>query len=159
MTGERKKNRAPLAALLLALASIGVSAIFFFVSFRGEIVLQWVSLLLAAAGLIWGVIGVWRAYGQPQIYSGKVSAPIFAVIALLVLGLMGFGWKSARQLPASTGAPQLGQKAPDFTLSDSNGKQVSLAQLLQPAQSGNAAQPSTGSAPKAVLLIFYRGYW
>ena len=135
---------------MLALAAIGASASFFFVSFRGEIVLQWLALLLALAGLIWGVVGVRRAYGQSQIYGGKVTAPIFAVIALLVLGLMGFGWKSARQLPASTGAPQVGQKAPDFTLSDSNGQQVSLAQLLQPA---------AGGAPKAVLLIFYRGYW
>ena len=145
-------------ALLLALAAIGVSAGFFFVSFSGEIALQWLSQLLAVAALVWGVIGVKRAFGQPQVYGGKVIAPIFGVIALLVCGLIGFGWISARNLPRSGGAPQVGQKAPDFTLNDTNGKQVSLGELLGPAQAG-ATTAAGQASPKAVLLIFYRGYW
>jgi peroxiredoxin len=35
-----------------------------------------------------------------------------------------------RQLPESGAAPQVGEKAPDFTLTDSNNKPVTLAQLL-----------------------------
>ncbi len=49
------------------------------------------------------------------------------------------------------GAPQVGQKAPDFTLTDTTGRQVSLNELL--------TTPINGTAPKGVLLVFYRGYW
>jgi peroxiredoxin len=50
-----------------------------------------------------------------------------------------------RQVHPSTGAPRVGQKAPEFTLSDQDGKNVSLSDLVH------------GS--KAVALIFYRGFW
>jgi peroxiredoxin len=39
----------------------------------------------------------------------------------------------------------VGQRAPDFALADANGKTVALSDMLK----GN----------RAVLLIFYRGYW
>jgi len=78
----------------------------------------------------------------------------------------------ARAVPASAGAPHVGQTAPDFTLTDTAGKAVSLAQLLGPATGGaTAADPiingvtngitngATNGAAKAVLLVFYRGYW
>ncbi|HET9363530.1 MAG TPA: hypothetical protein VFP71_00945, partial [Candidatus Angelobacter sp.] len=94
------------------------------------------------------------------------SSSILGVLALLICGLGIFIWVHARELPASSGAPHVGQKAPDFTLSDSNGNKVSLAQLLAPVQStdqaGNAGAPNSpaaNSSQKAVLLIFYRGYW
>jgi peroxiredoxin len=54
-------------------------------------------------------------------------------------------------LPASKGAPQVGQKMPEFSLPDADGKQVSLNELL--------STPVDGQSPKGVLLIFYRGYW
>jgi peroxiredoxin len=54
-------------------------------------------------------------------------------------------------LPASTGAPHVGQKAPTFTLNDPNDSPVTLAQLL--------TEPINNKPPKGVLLIFYRGYW
>ncbi|PYL38772.1 MAG: hypothetical protein DMF36_07130 [Verrucomicrobia bacterium] len=50
-----------------------------------------------------------------------------------------------RQVPPSTGAPRVGQKAPEFTLSDQDGRDVSLRDLR--------------SKSKAVALIFYRGFW
>jgi peroxiredoxin len=52
-----------------------------------------------------------------------------------------------RMLPASHGAPAVGQKAPEFTLPDTNHQSVALSQLL--------AAPGS----KGVVLIFYRGYW
>jgi len=49
--------------------------------------------------------------------------------------------------------PIVGQKAPDFTLQDTSGHPVTLAQLL------SSPVPGSAEPPKAVLLIFYRGYW
>ena len=44
-----------------------------------------------------------------------------------------------------------GKKAPEFSLSDTNGKLVSLSELL--------TTPVDGKTPKGVVLVFYRGYW
>ena len=71
----------------------------------------------------------------------------FAFIALFIFSVFVF----SRWLPPSTGAPQVGQKAPDFTLQDQTGRQVSLNELL--------TAPVNGNPPKSVLLVFYRGYW
>jgi peroxiredoxin len=70
----------------------------------------------------------------------------------VILGLFVFIiFIGGRWLPASNGAPQVGQLAPGFSLPDTNGNQVSLDDLL--------TTPINGSAPKGVLLVFYRGYW
>ncbi len=57
--------------------------------------------------------------------------------------------------PAGDKVPNVGEKAPDFTLPDSAGKSIKLSELL--------ASPVNGEAPRDkgawVLLIFYRGYW
>jgi len=49
-----------------------------------------------------------------------------------------------RQVPLSAQAPRVGQRAPEFTLPDQNGKQVALSDLL---------------SPNGAVLIFYRGHW
>jgi hypothetical protein len=147
-------------AFLLALAAMGLTVGFFF-EVPGKRLLVWLTLLLALGGLIWGAIGIKRAFSRPRVYGGRITAPIFGVIALLVCGLLGFLFFHTRSLPASTGAPQIGQKAPEFTLTDTHGNQVSLGQMLGGGASPGAANVSAGSAgtPKAVLLVFYRGYW
>jgi hypothetical protein len=77
-------------------------------------------------------------------------------ILLTILGLMALSWVRflsfglPPQLPSSSGAPRLGQKAPQFTLPDQDGKPVSLAGLLK---------PRGGVAANGIILIFYRGYW
>jgi len=112
----------------------------------------WLSLLLSLIGLVVVLLGLWRAFGQSTVYKGKLSGSIAAAFSLLFLGgAIVFFW-SARHIPAeSAAAPQVGQQVPDFTLPDSDGHSVSLTQLY------------TGSAgkepPKALLLVFYRGYW
>jgi hypothetical protein len=62
----------------------------------------------------------------------------------------------SRDLPAAGGAPKVGQKAPQFSLRDTNQTPVSLAALLSAPL---AAQSGPGPPPKGVLLVFYRGYW
>ena len=106
----------------------------------------WVNLLLFAAGLGLLGVGLVRAYRKPDLYRGRVVGPVFTLLSLAGIFVFCYGLLVvARQLPASAGAPRVGQKAPDFTLPDQDGKPVALADLL--------------SSSKATLLIFYRGYW
>jgi hypothetical protein len=164
-TTERRSNWAPWLALLLVLAVIGLN-VAVFLGIPGQRLIPWLSLALALAAVIYAAIGLRRAFGQSHLYGGKISGCIFGALALLMFAMVVFGQYHARDLPASSGAPQVGQKAPDFTLSDSNGNKVSLGQLLGSGAAvtgtpGEASGATTvGSpAPKAVLLIFYRGYW
>jgi hypothetical protein len=126
------------------------------------------SWTLAVIALVFALTGVMRSFRQPQVYGGKVSSSVLAVITVLIVGLTMFASVHSRDLPGSAGAPQPGQKAPDFTLADTSGNKVSLDQLLGSAgtstagsTNANIASGGAGSAvaPKAVLLIFYRGYW
>ncbi|HZD96090.1 MAG TPA: hypothetical protein VE133_17650 [Candidatus Sulfotelmatobacter sp.] len=126
-----------------------------FLRVPGERAILWVSLLLVLPALFFAIVGVKRAFGQPQVYKGKVSSSILGVLVLAACALTVFGWFEARLLPATGAAPQVGQKVPDFILADTQGNKVSLTQLLG---HGDAAQ-TNGAAPKAVLLVFYRGYW
>lgn len=163
---KRQRNWAPWIGLLLALAAM-LSNAGYFLGVPGERAIPWLSLALAIAALVCAVVGVMRAFRQPQIYGGKVSSSILGVVLLLIFALTVFGHFSSRALPASAGAPQAGQKAPDFTLADTSGTKVSLGQLLGKAEAANAGGPSPAgasssapvAAPKAVLLVFYRGYW
>ena len=156
---ELRSNRAPWMAFLLAVAAMGLTVGFFY-EVPGKRILVWLTLLLALGALAWGAIGIKRAFARPRVYGGRITAPIFGIVSLLVCGLLVFLWFHTRALPASSGAPQVGQKALDFTLDDTRGAKISLAQLLGTAP-GRVEDVSTGSAaaPKAVLLVFYRGYW
>jgi hypothetical protein len=147
---DYRRNFAPWWGLLFALGAIG-SNVAFFSSPPWPGALPWLSLFFAALALIFLVTGLRRAFGRPQIYRGRALTVVLSVVALLAIGLNAFAFVTSRKLPSSTAAPQVGQKVPDFTLSDTSGKRLSLDQLL-------AANPGS-PAPKAVLLIFYRGYW
>jgi hypothetical protein len=145
------KNIAPWWGLLMAICAIGCNAAFF-VSIPWQGAIAWLSLLFAALALVFLAVGLWRAYGQARVYGGKVLSVVLAVIALLPVGLSAVGFVATRKLPSAAAAPQVGQKVPDFTLPDTTGKPMSLDQLFAPASPGS-------QSPKAVLLIFYRGYW
>ena len=103
------------------------------------------NLLLFAIGAALLLIGLFRAFGRPQLYRGKVFGSIFAAIALLLISFFSYEiFYVLRQVPLSAQAPRIGEKAPEFSLPDQNGKQVALADLL---------------SPKGAVLIFYRGHW
>ena len=114
----------------------------------------WANLLLFLIAGVLLFMGVRRGFAsdRPHPTRSKIVTSIVSVLSLLVFGAFVFTiFVAGRWLPASTGAPQVGQRAPDFTLPDTSGKQVSLNELL--------TTPVNGNAPKGVLLVFYRGYW
>ena len=106
----------------------------------------WANLVLFAVGGILLVLGLFRAFGKPQVYRGKIFGPILAILGIFMFGLFSYVFfYELRQVPPSTVAPRIGQEAPEFALSDQDGKDVSLRDLV--------------SRSKAVALIFYRGFW
>lgn len=114
----------------------------------------WVSFLFFAAGVFPLGIGLKRAFARPEEFRGKIIGPVLSIFSVAVVGLFCvFIFYAAKQLPHSTGAPRVGQKAPDFSLLDANQQNISLAALLTTPLSGSQ------TVPKGVLLIFYRGYW
>lgn len=111
----------------------------------------WANLLLFALAAVLLFVGVRRAFASDRRRS-KIVASIVATLGVVVIALFLLGFfVGGRALPASKGAPQVGQKAPEFTLTDTGGKAVSLNELL--------TTPIKGNPPKGVLLVFYRGYW
>lgn len=147
------------AGFLLTLIS-GFSFLFFFINFPITRDFPWVNLLLFAIALALIALGLRRAFVQPaepgakRSVLPKILASVLATLSVLMIGLFIFSvFVASRWLPPSTGAPQVGQKAPEFTLSDMSGKQVSLSELVA------APIPGQTNAKKGVLLIFYRGYW
>jgi len=93
-----------------------------------------------------------RAWRHPAAYRGRIAGPILLGTGVVCLAFFAYGmFYAARQLPASAGAPRVGQKAPGFTLQDTDGHPVTLARLLA---------PDAGAARvDGVVLIFYRGFW
>jgi len=145
------------AGFLLSVFAL-ISYPFVFVRFPVTRDFPWANLLLfgiAAALLLRGVRHAWTGQ-KPDRQGGrafaKIAASVLATLSVLVLGFFIFtAFIMSRWLPAAHGAPQVGQRAPDFSLADTSGKQISLSELL--------SAPINGKAPKGVLLVFYRGYW
>lgn len=116
--------------------------------------LPWISLVLPGIALVCFIVGLRRAFGQPQVYRGKIWGSIVGAVSLLLFAGSIWGYYHAKDLPVSSGAPRIGQKVPDFTLQNTSGQPVELSEMLK-----TPIDVSAGKPPKAVLLIFYRGYW
>lgn len=144
MNGKKSWNWSLWIGFLCVLA--GFLTYTFFAQFPITRDFPWASLLLFAVGGILLVLGLFRAFGRPQIYRGKIFGLILAALCISMFGLFSYiFFYELRQVPPSTGAPRVGQKAPEFTLSNQDGKDVSLSDLI--------------GRSKAVALIFYRGFW
>jgi ABC-type transport system involved in cytochrome c biogenesis permease subunit len=142
---RRSWNRSIWIGFLLALAAV-FSYIPLFVRYPVTRDIPWVNLLLFAAAIAMLAVGLKRAYGRPERYRGKVSGAILMLLTVAALGVFCWGaFVFARRVPVSSGAPHVGQQAPGFTLADAHGTPVELSNLLH--------------AHRAVVLIFYRGYW
>ncbi|SRR6185503_811692 len=131
-----------------------LSYFFIFVLFPFTRDFPWANLLLFVIAAVLLFMGLRRGFAsdRPHPTRSKIVSSIVSGLSLLVIALFVFTiFIGGRWLPASKGAPQVGQRAPDFSLPDSSGKTVSLNELL--------TTPINGNAPKGVLLVFYRGYW
>jgi hypothetical protein len=108
----------------------------------------WLSLVsIVVAGSLLAV-GLARAYREPARYRGRIGGSVVTVLSVALVGFFLYAtFVGARKLPASRGVPQVGSRAPDFTLPDQDGNPVTLSKVLQDAK------------PRAVVLIFYRGFW
>ncbi len=102
------------------------------------------NLGLVALALWFSYVGVRRAFHRPSAYRGKRLSVLFAVLNLALGGLFVFYLFSvSSQLPVSASATPVGAAAPDFSLSDPEGRPVQLSSLRG----------------RNVLLVFYRGHW
>jgi len=110
------------------------------------------NLVLFALAMLLLFFGMRRGFRREQPLRSKVAASIVATLGVLIFAAFIFSFYIAgRALPRSGGAPHVGQKAPDFNLTDSNNRAVTLAELV--------STPIDGKTPQGVLLVFYRGYW
>jgi cytochrome oxidase Cu insertion factor (SCO1/SenC/PrrC family) len=72
--------------------------------------------------------------------------PAWTALALTGVLLIGGSWFNfvGARVPVASTALRVGERAPDFTLTDAAGRPASLADYR---------------GQKPVVLIFYRGYW
>ena len=127
---------------------------FIFVWFPFTRDFPWVNLVLFLVAGVLLFMGLRRGFAsdRPHPTRSKIVSSIVGVFSLVVFAMFVFTiFVIGSRIPASKGAPQVGQRVPDFSLPDMSGKQVSLNELL--------TTPVNGNVPKGVLLIFYRGYW
>ena len=149
----RRLNWPLWAGLLVTLAAF-LSYFFVFVLFPFTRDFPWANLVLFVIAGVLLFMGLRRGFasGRPHPMRSKIVSSIVGVFGLFVFAMFIFTiFVVGRSLPASKGAPQVGQRVPEFSLPDTSGKTVSLNELL--------TTPINGNRPKGVLLVFYRGYW
>ena len=117
----------------------------------------WPALLLFVVAAMLLFSGLKRRSREPELYGGKIASSTLTTLSVLILGLFGFAvHQVSKVFPDAKNAPQIGQRAPEFSLLDASGKNFTLAQLLSApiTNSDNATRATRG-----VLVVFYRGYW
>lgn len=124
----------------LALAVVAILSYFaFFTRFPVTRDVPWVPFLLFVVAAVLLIAGWRRA-------TGKILPSIVALLGFLLMGAFTFMVTiGSKGLPVADGAPAVGQKAPEFTLPDTNNRPVSLSSAL--------------SGANGVVLVFYRGFW
>jgi peroxiredoxin len=142
---KRHFNLSIWLGFLIVVASVA-SYIPIFTVFASTRDVPWANYVLFLAGGALLAVGLQRAFRDPEHYRGKVSGPILGTLSVLIAGFfVAFILYGGRQIPASENALRESQAAPSFTLADADGKLVSSSELLK--------------NHRALLLIFYRGYW
>jgi len=117
-----------------------VSYPLFFARFPVTRDIPWATFLLFVVATTLLVSGVRQA--KKKLWPVVLATLGIAIFAFSIIGVTVL----TRMLPASHNAPKVGDRAPEFALRDTAGQVVTLSSL-------------TASAPRGVVLIFYRGYW
>lgn len=140
----------PLLAAFVLMPAAFLSFPLFFVKWPFTRDVPWASVLLFALAGLCLFSGVRRAFapGRFRPVWIAIGLAVTAFSALCVYSFVAMVFIGSRHLPASAGAPQVGQQAPDFTLLDEHGQSTTLSELMR-TPTGSAG------APKGVLLIFY----
>ncbi len=108
--------------------------------------IPWANYLLFLFGFGLLAVGLRRAFRNPEHYRGKIIGSILAALSVLLCGFfVGSILYFGKQIPSAEQALRPGQSAPPFVLQDITGKQVALSELMK--------------GHRAVVLVFYRGYW
>jgi hypothetical protein len=148
---KKRWNWSLWAGFLCMLA--GLLSYAFFARFPTTRDFPWANLLLFCAGGVLLGRGLLRAFRKPVLYRGKIFGPVLAGLGLWVFSFFAYGvFYIVRQLPPAAAAPRVGEKVPDFTLPDKNGKPVALTDLL-------SSPPEGATSANGAVLIFYRGHW
>ncbi|HEX7287614.1 MAG TPA: hypothetical protein VF532_15605 [Candidatus Angelobacter sp.] len=147
----RRRNGLLWAGGLLIVVAL-LSNILFFLRLPGQAIFPWLNLALFVVPVVLLVMGLRRAITQPETYRGKAGGWILTALSVLLLAFAVFAFYKSRDIPNAASAPKVGAKAPDFVLPDTSGRSVGLSDLL-------SMPMDNGAPPKAVLLVFYRGYW
>jgi hypothetical protein len=142
---KRRWNISIWAGFAIVIAAL-VSYIPLFAVFPVTRDVPWANYLLFLAGGGVLAVGLRRAFRDPEHYRGKVSGSILGGLSVLLCGFFVASiLYGGKQMPSVERALRAGQPAPSFTLQNVAGKQVASADLLK--------------SHRAVLLVFYRGYW
>ena len=129
----------------LAINIAGVfSYFFYFAQFPDLRDFPIVNLPLVLVGMLLTGAGCLTVFKQGGGAWGKSLASLAFLMTLAFTGCFNFYvFSYSYQLPEASGVPQVKATAPDFTLPDQNGAQVSLSDYQG----------------KKLVLVFYRGYW
>ncbi len=150
---RRSLNWPIVVAPLLSVAAF-ISYLTTFVKWPITRDVPWATFLIFALAALLLVLGMRRALGPGRLrvirFIGGTVSTVLSVAALVLFLYVRF--VAGAELPRSSDAPQVGQRAPEFTLLDEHGRSVSLSSLLTTSMPGTSAP---GHPQKAVLLIFY----
>jgi hypothetical protein len=72
------------------LVLVGLFSYTFFAQFPITRDLPWANLLLFAIGALLLIVGLFRAFGRPQLYRGKIFGSILTAIGLFHFGLFSY---------------------------------------------------------------------
>lgn len=103
----------------------------------------WTLSTLAGLLLVVGVVaGTWSRAGWRALRGVLLSGAIAGGFGVTAFGTYVY-WFSSATLASGDGAPAIGERAPDFEITDPKGRVRSL----------------DAYAGKTLLLVFYRGHW
>ena len=103
---KRKWNWPIWVGFVVALG--GLLSYGFFVRYPLTRDFPWANLLLFGIGAALLIFGLFRAFGRPQLYRGKIFGPVLAAIGLFFFAFFSYEiFYVVRQVPLSAHAPRL----------------------------------------------------